>query len=340
MERKDFFAGVFSAQGYHFADIEEISGFAFDEQALLSLDGFSRNLIKSDLDTLKSSNAPLYQDDDAKEIYIKIFKVASVLFGVTDLEALPFFTVNALPSPFDNRPWKAMCVDHHLGASSGVAEGIYFKREFLVPGMLEIMIAHEIMHHFISSCSSHKGQAYTSLFEEGICDFLSYYTVLKVKPELLGAVKAYMLQNRFGARRQTVARNNYYQFSKCVFYIALENGLSSVIDLLKQGRRSLSPSGAISTDAKLSDQTLELLSSLFFEVDSIVILPIDEYAIFKFTAEREITTVPEIATEFGVSLDTIISRTEKMQRDGLLTVDGDKVLNYNKEILNKFYYSI
>lgn len=339
MEKQEFFSGAFNASRLGFADIDEILDLACDEDKLGYLPSYLANLISADLSAIKSNAIPLYSKDEALEIYESIYSLAISLTGAV-AKRLPLFIVDALPSPFDNRPWKAMCVDHCLGSFSELDEGIYFKKEFLARGMLEVMLAHEIVHYIISSFSHAHPQPYTSLLEEGACDFLSYYILLSSRPELEGAIRVNMLQNRFGATKKTIGRARYYQLSKAIFAHALKNGVSGVLDLLKQGRGEWSLEGSQPLEISTSDKALLTLASIYFELDSSVVLPIDEYAILALTAEREKASVLEIATTLGVSCDIIISKVEKMQGEGLLAIEGDTVFNYNKKILNKFYYSI
>jgi hypothetical protein len=127
--------------------------------------------------------------------------------------------------------------------------------------------------------------------------------------------------------------------SRLVLHIASKIGVQHLLDALKNGEDILSmPLDGAS--APISDATLELLFSMFSLADSSILLPIEEYAIFAFSADKTHSTVAEIATYMSLNDDKVISYLEKMQHEGLLSVDSSKVSNYNKILFDRVYYFV
>ena len=341
MDKQSFINRVLSTNSTRFADLEEF--YAAVSCSMSHLPYFERIVIEEDLDTVESlsTETDYYTSDEAKDVYSEITDTVRRIFELPqDFKHLELFTVTTLPAPYSEKKWKAMCVDHSLGLFNEVAEGLYFKSDYLYKGMFEIMVSHEIVHHIISFYTR-EHRLFTELIEEGICDFLSYYTVLSYDSSMFGILRSYIRNNRAGASNIIPARKQYYHFSKIALYYVLHHDIESLIASLKCGRGELdiydySPDFI---EEKL-DRTLSLLKYIYSEVDSYLILPIDEFSVFRYTASKCICKIDLISKELMFPICELNKLLIKMQSEGLLFITGDTVYNYNSNSCHNLLYSI
>lgn len=337
MEKCVFLSGAFASRGIKFSDLNNFYNFISDT-SISALPDWEKEIIGKDVEVVTKNADSGYTADEVYSLYSALYKKAFEIFNLPDsADKLELFIVDVLPEPFSDRPWKAMCVDERLGSIHGVKQGVYLKDDFLVRGLLEIMLSHEIVHNIISAFAKKKDAPYTALLEEGVCDLLSYYIVLQAFPSLKTAISTNLIQNRFAAISDTIVRKRYYKMSRLVLHIASRIGIKTLIQSLQDNTDLLS----IPLDEEQranNDASLAVLFSMFSFADSSILLPIEEYAIFAFTADKTVSLVTEIANYMSLPNDKITLYLKKMHQEGLLTLDEDKVFNYNRGLLGSTYY--
>ena len=75
----------------------------------------------------------------------------------------------------------------------------------------ELIITHELIHHLIEEYSDKKVR-YANMIEEGICDYLSYYFLLKFNLLPCSAIKTFLNYSRALTFNQPILKS-YYKFS-------------------------------------------------------------------------------------------------------------------------------
>ncbi|OJW12772.1 hypothetical protein [Mucilaginibacter sp. 44-25] len=239
-------------------------------------------LLKEERDKLlaKSYTLHLYENDNQiLERYSILAKFTYQFFE--DLTALPYlYIVDTLPGPAKDKPWDSVSLDESDEKRLGIKKGIYFKRGSINLPYFDFIIVHELIHWIISEYSV-KYFAYTSMVEEGICDYLSYYVLLKVDPSNFKIILNIMTFLRCLKKPGTLF-NAYYRFSRHISAIVRSRGLEYLTKVMKQGREAVNSLGTfIITPTLIRDETVELLSLCFDHAESTVAIPTVDYFLYR-----------------------------------------------------------
>ena len=114
-------------------------------------------------------------NSDCEKLFLKIANLIKGVFPKMEIPKL--FFVNELPSIYKNFG-SAFYVDKYSLKFHNVEPGIYILNQNLNHPFFELIITHELIHHLIEEYSVKKVR-YANMIEEGICDYLSYYFLLK-----------------------------------------------------------------------------------------------------------------------------------------------------------------
>jgi len=157
-------------------------------------------------------------------------------FQIKDYPKL--YLVDTFPDIFSNKTWDSMSIDKDDEKHFSIPRGIYYKKEYLTHGYFEFIIAHEIVHWIISEYSK-EYFPYVPLIEEGLCDFLGTYILLKYNILECEVIKNLIIYNR-ALKDDNTLWKQYWKSYLALSSVFHKNGLDYIIDSIKKGRAEVS----------------------------------------------------------------------------------------------------
>ncbi len=170
------------------------------------------------------------------EQYHLIIKSFQKIFNIEDYPKL--YLVDTFPDVFSDKAWDSMSIDKNDEVHFSIPRGIYYKKEYLTHCYFEFIIAHEIVHWIISEYSE-KYFPYVPLIEEGVCDFLGTYILVKNKILDYNVIENLIIYNRALKNDESLWKQ-YWKNYLLISSIVCNNGLTFVIDAIKEGREHIS----------------------------------------------------------------------------------------------------
>jgi len=277
-------------------------------------------LMERDIESLKEVESNLADNliertyDDLVEWFDEFNMRLAELFP--GYEKPNLFICDDYPGVFAGKTSSAIHVDQKEETELGVKKGIYIPRKNTNHPFFEITIAHELIHHIVATYSEQRFR-YVSFFEEGFCDYLSYYFLLKFKYLKPLALKTYLNNSRY-YNNENLTLESYYKFSMLVLRKVNNIGIQKVIDvIIKKGRQGLEAS--LQEDRVISyqkDVNQSKLLGIFIEVSSGQVISPDEYLLLEYLIENEIhefeaemLNPPKEIENFKQSIDRLVQRS-------------------------------
>lgn len=222
------------------------------------------------------------------------------------------------PGVFAGRSSSAIHVDYKEEIELGVQQGIYILRQNTNYPFFEITVAHELIHHVIATFSEQRFR-YVSFFEEGFCDYLAYYFLLKFDYLKPLAIKTYLNNSRyfFG---QNLAWESYYKFSLQALRVVNCVGIHRLVKVIREqgrvGLEKLTFNVQVSREEIEEDTTQRDLFNLFLEVGSGQILTPDEYLFLEYVINNRIhefelseLSLPKEIADPEKAIDQLVKRS-------------------------------
>jgi hypothetical protein len=144
---------------------------------------------------------------------------------------MDYFIVNKFPLPFDDKPFSIMVFDKADEQKYGIKEGIYFRKQFLMPYRSALGALHELIHIIIAASEPSK---LARGLEDGICDFLGpLYLGSKIID--LDMCVNYLKNRRFTFDTSLIS-NRYLKNLQQAALLYLLFGFEGLWFLVKKGR--------------------------------------------------------------------------------------------------------
>ena len=310
----------------------------------------SRELIEADLrelhqgvrsanvqEALDQFNGPLA----AEIIFNSIVDAATSFASVVERPKL--FIVDRLPHPFGTRAWDAMCVDRMDEARLGIPRGIYFREAVRTHCYFEFVLAHEIGHWIVSQYTEGYFR-HAPLLEEGVCDVLAIAIMLEVQLLPKAAIRNLLIYNR-STKHNSDLWGTYWREAQAVLNVVAEVGPLVLPHFLTCGRESLHQEAkSLQRDVTPSEPNhlSKSIMAVSFEANSILIIDIEDYAVLNTFLQRnvELMSINDLAAAVALGDTAVSSHLERLDGQGLVTVDDTTVFRTSRAIVDNARYRL
>lgn len=205
---------------------------------------------------------------------------------------VPLFLVESLIEPFNSRDCDSISIDKEDSIKIGLPYGIYYVKKYLTHVYFEFIVAHELIHQFISVYSEYV--PYTSLMEEGFCDLLAVILLNKCKLFDIKVIKNILLYNRYLSNG--IVWKHYLCSFKFACKYTVKYGLEGSINLLKSGRnkiKNISLEDIKLNSTNIGDFDVSVLLSEIYDLDFYFTIDIIDYYILFQLVNDQNTSIEE-----------------------------------------------
>ena len=305
---------------------------------------WKHNLYNKELNRLIELSSPFdedtfyikYREEGCLNNFSFILEEAKKMFNISTWPQI--FLVDNLKCVPEGKEWSAMSIDEIDSKELDIPEGIYFMKKYLIYGFFEFTIAHELIHWVISQYST-KYYPYVPIVEEGICDFMSTILLYKTKLFSLEVIKNFVLHNKQFTIKDTLGET-YSDFFRFMLIYCQNNGFSSVLELIKSGRESITKmftKSSIKADLNSNVDIQPLLKELL-NVQSYFAIPIEEYYVLKATTKIGKTKFQKEDIDIDLPQDVLESALEKLNIKGYIFKEDDFILQMNQSFFNNIKF--
>jgi hypothetical protein len=277
---------------------------------------------------LESALASFYAPQGPQNSFLALLNRTRDLLGFD--EGPQLHLVDSLPGSFVSRDWDAMSIDKNDEQYYKVPAGIYFKKSFLTHCYFEYVIAHELVHWAISQHSD-EYFPHASAYEEGLCDFLSLYVLLKSEYLPVEALVNLLVYNRILQTRDK-PWYAYWKFCKAWLAAASRTGLQEIVAIARSGRAAvasgLHPRGPVQSVEAL-DPLIGRLGEVSMEAEAALSIGIDEYLVLQSAVHKRAPgklTVYDLYADLSMPKANVDSAVNGLVRLNLLSREGNDTL--------------
>ncbi len=172
---------------------------------------------------------------------------ADVGLYLTDKPALKI--VESYPDPYSHFNSMALAPDTTDQKKYGIENAFFFRRERLSPFPSPIVLAHEIVHRFVSD----DGLLARGL-EEGIAEFMAYFIAgPRIFPDVV--IDNFFISRRVSPEKPSKISTLYTAYLRQAVWLYQQVGIDGLVEIINRGRSFIK-----ATEVAVSKGTLEELS--------------------------------------------------------------------------------
>ncbi len=267
----------------------------------------------------------------ALEEFQQIARVISNAFGKSDTKMPNLFLIEKIPDEEISHEWSAMSIDKEDEKNIGIPQGIYFKKDVLTHGFFEPLIAHELIHWYISEFS--KYMPFVPWIEEGICDILGLYFIWSAHILPNEAIQNFLIYNRVLATDEL--SKSYWK--SCLSFINTLNYISieEVVNILLSGRENIE--NLLTNSMITSSLNNTDFKNLIFYVLDIEQISIGEYCILSYI-NRGCNNKKDVLALTGMDKSEFNIYLLRLAEKGFIFIRNDNIYNPNKLLIKKLRF--
>ena len=340
--KKDLLLGAYYSNNFKCAQIDEIFNYISDDGSLVcdKLNNIQKNFVKSEINEYKksfennvSSKVKNLTEKDFYQIFDKMIDLFHKEFNIKNYKKPNIQIVDNFPHPFEDRNYKAMTFNKTHEKTFNVPEGIYLLKKYMVHGITEIMIAHEIMHYVESYFTPQAEQLKQCPFlVEGAVDFMSVYLLLKYKIVDDVCIRNWILFGRGNCSKEFIG-SLYFKQAKQMMFLAKKHGIKYLKKIIIKGDRFISQidlSDSVHLGyKKITDKILKKVVSFYDLVLTSIVITVDEKFLFDYTLGLTDGKDIEKITIKGYDKEKIKEILLSLQKGGFVYILDNKVFNTN-----------
>lgn len=283
------------------------------------IDNEYKRLVKlSKNEKMKKINLKYDNEEQFLNQFNAIIKSYRQFFNISDYPKL--FIVDKFPKDFSKKEWDSMSIDKNDEKHFLIPRGIYYKKQYLTHGYFEFIIAHEIVHWIISEYSK-EYFPYVPIIEEGVCDFIGTYILLKNKILEANVIENLVTFNRSLKDNGTLWKQ-YWKSYLSLSSICYANGIDYIIETIKKGRNKI----GLLANNNLQNITqnnihnsfdVRTIINILLKTNSISVVNTDEYFLLEYinnNFKQEIINLDLLSLNF--SQDEILVLFKKIEKLG------------------------
>ena len=348
LEKIKLLMGAYYVKNPVVAQIDEIFKYITDDGKVISseLDKIQEKFIEEQIEYFRKgynylSNTRKDIINMTSEDFNKVFDDMIVKFAeefhIKNYIKPKIMIMKKFPYPFEDCDYKAMNFTTVQAEKFNIPKGIYLLEKYAIHGISEIMIAHEIMHFIVGEMTKENEQLNQAPFhEEGIVDFMSLYLLMKYHIVEDSCILNHLIFGR-GNCNENYVGNIYFKESKQILWIARNNGIEKVKDIIKTGQKGLANLSLLNyqrVEKNNKDEVLDKLISYYdfvftnFSVDTNMYYIYNENLDIDDGKSLEDLNIPQNLSE---EPQNVIARLEKI---GLMYVLDGKIYNPNAKSID------
>lgn len=218
-----------------------------EEELISSLKKYEGSDIKTELDAMKymmCESASKLTCDNRFYVHenIDLKNVSSIYEAIVNeykklgllLDTYPTINLcDEFPFPYEKVNGVAIAPDLTDRVRYDIPFAIFIRRDLVDPTILPVIIAHELIHYFVSD----EGLLARGL-EEGLADFFAFFVIgPKVMPKFV--VQKYFITKRLNPKYVSPRFRTYLDYIRYCLYIYSFGGITELTGLLKSGRQKI-----------------------------------------------------------------------------------------------------
>ena len=343
----NYYKSCFFLSDVHFSDYDEINRIFFRKDLIktnpfVAIHSFWNTELEKMIqygEKIDVSFITKYEDINFLCKLLKKIEEAAKLFWEHDLK-ISYYFVDRFPEPFNNRNWKAMSISKEQSLTYSLNEGIYFKKNEIIPYLFEIIACHEINHQFLSIIDRSNSDSFcASLFEEGICDFFSYYILASNNIVPMNAIERFVTIDRALSSGISDIRYSYWVASNRIEYLYSRSTKENFFNYNISHRSPILKKNSIDIfiDNISYDSTLMQLHNLYRKVCTCVSVSVEEYIVLNFLSDK--ISIERLKKMLGWHSDLFNRAIKSLLNKSIIHVYEDVIYNPNFNLNDYFYYT-